>query len=274
MKLLITRLFFRFVIIVLGLITLSLFAHASYAYDQGTCASSTSICYTGSTDNTDLAPGYQCGDATGFVYGSNGPSVPHCLTGYCCDPGTAKKAAPPHAGYDLGDKCNADSICYTGNYNLDHLIPGAQCGTLPDWHFGSSSGHVPACGAFNRAFCCDAGKATVKTFPATAPPTPCNLDSKGNCISVSTGFGKISTSVPAAIATIFGIFLSFAGGAALIIIVVSGYRIMTSGGEAEKLKGAREALTSAIIGLLFVIFSVTILKVIGVDILHIPGFTP
>lgn len=109
--------------------------------------------------------------------------------------------------------------------------------------------------------------------PTVAPPAPCNKDSQGNCVSVNTGFGEIPISITAVISTVFAILLSLSGGIILIIIVFSGYRLMTSQGDPEKIKGARETLTSAIIGLLFVIFSVTILQVIGVDILHIPGFT-
>ncbi len=46
---------------------------------------------------------------------------------------------------------------------------------------------------------------------------------------------------------------------------------MASSGNPEKVQAAREQLTSAVVGLLFIIFSITILQVIGVDILHIPG---
>lgn len=74
------------------------------------------------------------------------------------------------------------------------------------------------------------------------------------------------------IQTVFAVLLSFSGGTAMLLIIFSGYRIMAAQGDPEKVKGAREMLTSAIIGLLFVIFSVTILQVLGVSILHIPGF--
>jgi len=40
----------------------------------------------------------------------------------------------------------------------------------------------------------------------------------------------------------------------------------------EALKDARDQLISAIIGLIFIIFSLVILQIIGVDILRIPGF--
>ncbi len=73
------------------------------------------------------------------------------------------------------------------------------------------------------------------------------------------------------VGTLFGIILGLSGGIALILIIVSGYNLMFSQGNAEKVQGARETLTSAIVGLLFIILSLVILQVIGVDILHIPG---
>lgn len=90
-------------------------------------------------------------------------------------------------------------------------------------------------------------------------------------MSVATGFGNVSIDVASAISALFAILLSFSGGIILIIIIIAGYRLMTSQGDPEKIKTAREMLTAGIIGLLFVIFSVTILRIIGVDILHIPG---
>lgn len=89
-----------------------------------------------------------------------------------------------------------------------------------------------------------------------------------------TGLGvEINTSPSGIIKGIFGVVLSLAGVIALLLIIIAGYRIMTSSGDPEKLKGAKEQLTSAIIGLLFIIFSIVILQIIGVDILRIPGFT-
>jgi hypothetical protein len=46
---------------------------------------------------------------------------------------------------------------------------------------------------------------------------------------------------------------------------------MSSSGDPERLKGGQELLTSAIAGLIMLIFSVFILRVIGVDILKLPG---
>lgn len=91
--------------------------------------------------------------------------------------------------------------------------------------------------------------------------------------SCPTALGPISTNPTGFVKSVFGILLSLAGGIALLLIMVSGYRIMASQGNPEKVKEAQESLTSAIVGLLFIIFSLTILQVIGVDILKIPGFS-
>jgi hypothetical protein len=42
----------------------------------------------------------------------------------------------------------------------------------------------------------------------------------------------------------------------------------------EKIQVAKDNLTSAIVGFLFVVFSLVILQVIGYDILRIPGINP
>ena len=47
---------------------------------------------------------------------------------------------------------------------------------------------------------------------------------------------------------------------------------MTSQGDPEKVKNARDQLTAAIVGLLFIIFSLALLELITRDILGLPGF--
>ncbi len=66
--------------------------------------------------------------------------------------------------------------------------------------------------------------------------------------------------------------ISIGGGLAFLIILVSGFQTMTSTGNPEKLHAAKELLGGAISGLLLIIFSIFILKIIGVDILGIPEF--
>ncbi|MBI4097020.1 MAG: hypothetical protein HY428_01225 [Candidatus Levybacteria bacterium] len=92
------------------------------------------------------------------------------------------------------------------------------------------------------------------------------------CTAVPTAFGVVGVDPKAIVETLLGIVLSFVGGIALLLILYAGYKLVTSRGNPEQVESARETLTSAIIGLLFIIFSVVILEVIGVDILAIPGF--
>jgi hypothetical protein len=101
----------------------------------------------------------------------------------------------------------------------------------------------------------------------TVPPT--SACPGGEC---QTALGPLSTDPLKLITRIFSIVLAIAGIAALSLIIASGYRLMVSQGNPEQVKGAREQLTAAIIGLLFIIFSLVILQVIGANILSIPGF--
>lgn len=98
-------------------------------------------------------------------------------------------------------------------------------------------------------------------------------DKSFKCATVDTAIGSVQTDPVQLVKQLFGILLSLAGGIALILIIYSGYQIMVSQGNPEKLQGARETLTSAIVGLVFLIFSLVILQIIGVDILRIPGFS-
>lgn len=59
------------------------------------------------------------------------------------------------------------------------------------------------------------------------------------------------------------------GGIAFLLIIYASFMIMTSAGNPERLKAGQELLTSAISGLILLIFSVVILKIIGVDILEL-----
>lgn len=93
------------------------------------------------------------------------------------------------------------------------------------------------------------------------------------CPLIDTAIGEINTDPQGFVRSIFSLVLGLAGGIALILVIISGYRMMASQGNPEKIAEARQQLTSAVVGLLFIIFSFVILQVIGVDVLHIPGFT-
>ncbi len=98
-----------------------------------------------------------------------------------------------------------------------------------------------------------------------------------NCISaggVWTGIGCVYGDLKRFIGeTVFGVGVGLAGGISLLCIIYAAFIMQTSGGSPEKLKKAQELLTACIMGLILIIFSVFILRLIGVDILRIPGFS-
>jgi hypothetical protein len=117
---------------------------------------------------------------------------------------------------------------------------------------------------------CSNGFGCLKPGAQPSPNQPLSVCGDGK--SCPTAIGPLPTDRPSLLTKVFGIVLSIAGIAALALIIASGYRLMVSQGNPEQVKGAREQLTAAIVGLLFIIFSFVLLQVIGVSILAIPGF--
>ncbi len=102
---------------------------------------------------------------------------------------------------------------------------------------------------------------TIKTIP------PQQLK---EVAGVWTAFGCIPTARNSIVKTVIRLGLSLAGGFALIFIIFGSFSVVTSQGNPEKLQHSKEIVTSALVGLLFIILSMAILQFIGVQILQIP----
>jgi Type IV secretion system pilin len=89
---------------------------------------------------------------------------------------------------------------------------------------------------------------------------------------VWTAIGCIPTKPESVVQTFIKIGLTIGGGVALLMILVGGFMLSVSQGDPKKTQDAKERITSSIIGLIFIIFSITILQFIGVQIFRIPGF--
>lgn len=107
-------------------------------------------------------------------------------------------------------------------------------------------------------------------------PTPCDVktgtaDPNGD--GIFTALGCIPIKDPTRfVAWLLGFAIGIGGGIAILLIIFGAFQVMTSSGNPENLKKGNEMITSAIGGLIFIIFSVFLLKLIGVDILKLPGF--
>lgn len=100
----------------------------------------------------------------------------------------------------------------------------------------------------------------------------------GKCVACSsngiwTSIGCVKNDLSSFIQdTVFGFGIGLAGGFSLLCIIYAAFMMQSSQGNPEKLKKAQEMITSCIMGLMLIIFSVFILRLIGVNILKIPGF--
>ncbi|MDP3955117.1 MAG: hypothetical protein Q8Q15_02010 [bacterium] len=98
---------------------------------------------------------------------------------------------------------------------------------------------------------------------------------RGNCNegNVDTALGCVPISnTNSFIAWLLKFAIGIGGGIAFILMLAGAFQIITSGGDPEKLKAGKELITSALMGLIMIIFSLFLLRLIGVQILQIPGF--
>ncbi len=82
----------------------------------------------------------------------------------------------------------------------------------------------------------------------------------GTC--VQSGVATL-TCIPKIFNNVVNWALILSGTTALFLIIWSGIRYIRSGGDQEKLKGARETLTYAIIGLVIIFLSFAIINLIS-----------
>lgn len=74
------------------------------------------------------------------------------------------------------------------------------------------------------------------------------------------------------VAKILRLSISLGGGIAFLLMLWGAFRVMTSSGDPKSVQAGQELITSALAGLILIIFSVFLLQLIGVKILQLPGF--
>ena len=90
---------------------------------------------------------------------------------------------------------------------------------------------------------------------------PCRMTGYGQVCD--TAVGVISTNITEFARTFLSIAIGIAGGIALILMVFGAVRVLTSSGNQQTLSAGRDTIIAAVAGLLFLIFSVIILRSIG-----------
>ena len=100
--------------------------------------------------------------------------------------------------------------------------------------------------------------------------TECTDDE--NNPGISTAIGCIHTDPAELVKDVIKFAIGIGGGLAFLMMLLGTFGMITSAGNPDSLRAGQDRLTSAIIGLLFVIFATLLLQIIGVGILDIPGF--
>lgn len=226
------------------------------------------------------------------------------IAGACSIFGVPSKIPPysPLTVQFLGDaetdyqlRFNDDIVGSTkvGKDNLGKFLPPPPVTGLDEDKIRVAVIPLPI-GAGNRQSCFADITLDLKATPQPppiAPPPPiikkeCKPEDK-DCSSsggtacgssdnpaISTAIGCIHTSPAVFVKDLLTFVIGISGGLAFLMMLLGAFQMLTSAGNPETLNAGRERLTSAVIGLLFVIFAILLLQIIGAGILNIPGFKP
>jgi len=165
--------------------------------------------------------------------------------------------------------CETDLKAFTENTCGDHYYPGGGCYNLSsDECFDHSSANPDAV-----PFAClidpyDPPPPVDSTSSATPDDDSSGLRCGGNGINTAIGCIPINDIQPFAV-FILAWSLGIAGGIFIILVVISSFYIITGSGNPRRLRGGKELLFSAIAGLILLIFSVMLLRIIGVNLLRL-----
>lgn len=193
--------------------------------------------------------------------------------GICRDQAISKnKCCPKNTNYSIHDIC-------TTSYGL----PGTSISVNEVWSKLSFSPYkVQSCQDLlnhtivsDKDYCVPNNQDFFVLDPGTNKCVVAGKTETFKCIS-----GSCDTAVGTVPVGNLNDFLTFAlklafyasGGIILLMIISTGYTILTSSGNAEKLQAAQENIIALFSGLALIAFSLVLLQTIGADILGLPGF--
>lgn len=90
--------------------------------------------------------------------------------------------------------------------------------------------------------------------------------------SLATALGCIPYTREAFVSALLSFIVGISGAIALVVMLMATIQIMTASADAKKLEAGRDLFFSAVAGLLFLIFSVSLLRLVAGDIIKLPGF--
>ena len=173
--------------------------------------------------------------------------------------------------------CGINLSCIEQNPTIGYYCAGATLGGCQPCFSWSADpndpSYIPACNPPPFATIGECDPSGNGTCNIPIPPSTSNTALCRDGVSINTAIGCIPVSnTNAFISFLLRWGIGIAGGIAFLLILFAGFQIITSGGDPKKLQAGKELLTSAIAGLLLLIFSIFILRLVGVNILGLPQF--
>lgn len=161
----------------------------------------------------------------------------------------------------------------------DCTIPKFEKGTSADQHLCYQTINIIPPGEKTPVPPSPLPSATFYSFPVfISTPAKAGGEQLSGCTDntsnpgIATAVGCIHTSLAGFTADFMKFVVGASGGFAFLMMILGAFQMLTSSGNPETLSAGRERLTSAIIGLLIVIFAVLLLQIIGVGFLNLPSF--
>ena len=115
--------------------------------------------------------------------------------------------------------------------------------------------------------------ASSGSLPGAVQSGALKVNPEGNCSGgIDTALGCIPYDTKGFTAALLGFLAGIVGLIALIVMIIATIMVMTGGSNPEQVKKGKELFTGGVTGLFFIIFSVTILRIIAGDIIQLPGF--
>lgn len=124
-------------------------------------------------------------------------------------------------------------------------------------------------------------------YECGCPPPPAATQPSGNyphcnpdCVEclknggAYTVLGCIPQGVEGVVNFILRFTIGIGGGVAFLFMVGGAFKVMTSGGDPGRLSSGKSMISGGVLGILVIVFATVILRLIGYDILRIPGFKP
>ena len=212
-----------------------------------------------------------------FILSFLNPSSALAQDSHCTQVGDECCGPPGDLYCDLGLSCNEETERCEGDPVAHCGSDGEICCTISEKGYECAGG-MSTC----VAGVCQPNQGPEIPLPpqAIVGPEECIVNLKetpgGQFISgdpgIQTAIGCVPYDPGNLVKWLLGFGLSLAGGIAFLLMTWGAFLYITSQGNPDQLQKAEETIVSAVGGLLFIIFAVFLLRLIGVDILKIPGF--